>query len=90
MPDNGFGAKNNSADALLRVYALKPDFKTATGGSGTVSPVSFNSGAVLPSFSGSSFITLRDADGKLGFPMGRRPEYNSVSQEDLLDRYRCD
>jgi hypothetical protein len=69
MPDNGFGAKDNSADALLRVYALKPDFKTATGGSGTVSPVNFNSGAVQPTFSGSSFIGLRDPDRKLGFPI---------------------
>src|SRR5215831_1161798 len=24
MPDNGFGAKANSADALLRIYALRP------------------------------------------------------------------
>src|SRR5262245_3585218 len=23
MPDNGFGAKTNSADALLRIYAIK-------------------------------------------------------------------
>lgn len=34
MPDNGFGAKANSQDALLRVYAVKPVFKT-----GTVVPV---------------------------------------------------
>ncbi|HEX2761461.1 MAG TPA: hypothetical protein VHM27_13145, partial [Rhizomicrobium sp.] len=26
--DNGFGAKNNSADSLLRVFSLRPDFKT--------------------------------------------------------------
>src|SRR5215510_4111409 len=40
MPDNGFGAKTNSADALLRVYAVRPHFKTWNGsqvtGSGTV------------------------------------------------------
>jgi hypothetical protein len=69
MPDNGFGTKDNSADALLRVYALKPDFKTATGGTGTVSPVNFTSGTVLPSFNSSSFIALRDPDRKLGFPI---------------------
>ena len=34
MSDNGFGNKANSADALLRVYTVKPDFKT-----GTVTPV---------------------------------------------------
>ena len=69
MPDNGFGANTNSADALLRIYAMKPEFKTATGGSGAVSPVNFTSGAVLPSFGGSSFISLRDPDNKLGFPI---------------------
>src|SRR5262249_23653377 len=31
MPDNGFGAKTNSADALLRVYALDPDFRVWNG-----------------------------------------------------------
>lgn len=28
MPDNGFGAKNNSADFLLRAYHIKPDYGT--------------------------------------------------------------
>ncbi|WP_433824724.1 esterase-like activity of phytase family protein [Actinoplanes sp. CA-015351] len=28
MPDNGFGAKNNSADFLLRAYDIKPAFGT--------------------------------------------------------------
>src|SRR6188768_958255 len=45
MPDNGFGAKTNSADALLRVYAIKPDFtvwtKRGRRGSGTISPANF-------------------------------------------------
>ena len=30
MPDNGFGAKNNSADFLLRAYELEPDYKRHT------------------------------------------------------------
>src|SRR5688572_10188908 len=34
MADNGFGNKANSNDALLRVYAVRPDFKD-----GTVTPV---------------------------------------------------
>ena len=34
MPDNGFGAKANSADFLIRAYYVEPDFKTADGGSG--------------------------------------------------------
>lgn len=71
MPDNGFGAKTNSADALLRVYALKPDFKTWNGrreiGSGTVNPANFQTGGTLPAFNKNSFISLRDPNHKLGF-----------------------
>lgn len=36
MPDNGFGAKNNSANFLLRVYHVRPSFRGASGGDGTV------------------------------------------------------
>jgi hypothetical protein len=71
MPDNGFGSQGNSADALLRVYAMQPDFKTWDGqtvvGTGTVQPVSFNKGKRLTSFTADSFINLRDPDHKLGF-----------------------
>ena len=71
MPDNGFGAKSNSADALLRVYAVRPNFKTWNGsrviGSGAVSPADFHSGRVLSEFNKDSFISLRDPNSKLGF-----------------------
>ena len=67
MPDNGFGAKTNSADALLRVYSIKPAFKTATGGTGTVGAVNYSSGAGLASFNNASHITLADPNRKLGF-----------------------
>jgi hypothetical protein len=71
MPDNGFGSQGNSADALLRVYAMQPDFKTWDGqavvGTGSVQPVSFNKGKRLTSFNSDSFISLRDPDHKLGF-----------------------
>lgn len=40
MPDNGFGAQDNSADFLLRIYQIKADFKTAKGGSGQVKVLS--------------------------------------------------
>jgi hypothetical protein len=66
MPDNGFGTQNNSADALLRMYAVRPDFKTATGGSGTVSAANFNTGATQSTFSASSNITLSDPNNLLG------------------------
>ncbi len=36
LPDNGFGAKNNSSDFLLRMYKIRPDFETARGGTGEV------------------------------------------------------
>ena len=77
MPDNGFGAKTNSADALLRIYAVEPDFKVWTRrglrGSGTVAPASFRSGRTLASFSADSFVSLSDPKGRLGFSPGRRP-----------------
>ena len=38
ITDNGFGAQGNSADALLRMYTLKVDFRTRHGGSGSVAP----------------------------------------------------
>jgi hypothetical protein len=57
MPDNGYGAKGNSADVLLRLYRIRPDFKTATGGSGAVEVL--------------SHIQLRDPDGKIPFALTR-------------------
>ncbi|GFE69197.1 esterase-like activity of phytase family protein [Chroococcus sp. FPU101] len=36
LSDNGFGAKSNSADFLLRIYKVEPDFKTETNGTGEV------------------------------------------------------
>jgi len=53
MPDNGYGAKENSSDYVLRVYRIAPDFRTTTGGSGSIAV--------------KSFITLRDPDHKIGF-----------------------
>jgi glycerophosphoryl diester phosphodiesterase len=36
MPDNGFGAKGNSADFLLRVYQVDPNFSGLENGDGSV------------------------------------------------------
>jgi hypothetical protein len=73
MPDNGFGTKANSADALLRVYAMQPDFKawngTAVTGTGTVTAVNYNTGVPQGNFSSSTFISLRDTDSKLLSPI---------------------
>lgn len=65
MPDNGFGAKENSADALLRMYAVTPDFKTALGGSGTISAANFTSGAAMPGFTAGSYMGLSDPNNLL-------------------------
>lgn len=67
MPDNGFGTQGNSADTLLRMYAVAPDFHTATGGNGNVVPVSFTNGSPLPAYNAASRITLNDANHQLGF-----------------------
>jgi hypothetical protein len=57
MEDNGYGAKANSADFLLRMYHLTPSFRTANGGDGSVTV--------------GDFIQLRDPDGKVPFPITR-------------------
>ena len=57
MPDNGFGAKATSRDFLIRAYYIRPDFKTARGGSGTVG-VDLN-----------DFIQFSDPDHLIGFPI---------------------
>ncbi|MEL7242277.1 MAG: esterase-like activity of phytase family protein [Cyanobacteria bacterium J06573_2] len=36
LSDNGFGSKDNSADYLLRIYQINPDFKKANKGNGTI------------------------------------------------------
>jgi hypothetical protein len=55
MPDNGYGAKATSADFLIRAYYIRPDFKTAHGGSGSV---------VV-----GHFISFRDPKHLFGFPI---------------------
>jgi glycerophosphoryl diester phosphodiesterase len=55
MPDNGFGAKNNSADFLLRLYRIRPDWETSRGGAGAIEV--------------GNFISLRDPDRHIPFPI---------------------
>ena len=73
MCDNGFGSKPNSADALLRVFAVRPEWKTWNGkavvGTGAVTPVDYRNGKRLPSFTTDSFISLSDPDHRLGFKL---------------------
>lgn len=55
QPDNGFGAKGNSADFLLRLYLVKPQWKTSKGGAGNIKVL--------------RHITLSDPHNKIGFPI---------------------
>jgi hypothetical protein len=64
MSDNGFGNKTNSPDALLRVYAVKPDFEA-----GSVTPVNRLTGEELSDFTAESFITLSDPWRRVPFPI---------------------
>jgi hypothetical protein len=69
MPDNGYGAKDNSFDFLLRLYRIRPDFETAKGGSGTVDVL--------------GHVSLRDPDGKVPFPLTRADRLLTGSDFDL-------
>ncbi|AVR97539.1 esterase-like activity of phytase family protein [Pseudoduganella armeniaca] len=62
MQDNGFGSKPASPNALLHVYAMKPDWV-----SGKVTPANFATCDSLAGFDGTSYMRLRDPDRKLGF-----------------------
>lgn len=41
MADNGFGTQDNSSDFLLRLYQIKPDFRTKSSGTAKVQVMSF-------------------------------------------------
>jgi hypothetical protein len=64
MTDNGFGTKDNSADFLLRVYRIRPDFETASGGSGGISV--------------ESFIQLRDPNRRVPFEITNENSENRI------------
>lgn len=86
MPDNGFGAKENSADALLRMYAVTPNFKTATGGTGTVSAANFNSGASMGGFTSGSYVTLSDPNQLLSLKIqADYTRYYNTAANPLVD-----
>ncbi len=74
MPDNGFGAKDNSPDYVLRVYRLAPDFRTKRGGSGTIEV--------------KSYITLRDPDYRIKFPIVADGEFYPGSSIPVDPRIR--
>ena len=57
LSDNGFGALNNSADYLLRIYEADPSFIGIENGSGSVNIL--------------GFIQLSDPNKKVSFPITR-------------------
>jgi hypothetical protein len=69
MPDNGYGAKGNSGDFLLRLYRIAPDFTTARGGTGTVDVL--------------GFIQLRDPHHVVPFPLFRQDRLLTGADFDL-------
>jgi glycerophosphoryl diester phosphodiesterase len=55
MPDNGFGAKENSADFRLRIYLVKPRWERANGGAGSIQIL--------------RYLELSDPRNKIDFPI---------------------
>ncbi|MGI4951431.1 MAG: esterase-like activity of phytase family protein [Janthinobacterium lividum] len=60
--DNGFGAKSNSADSVLRLFTVRPDFTT-----GQVTPVDTVTGAASSFGATNWYTTLSDPAAKAGF-----------------------
>ena len=57
LSDNGFGSRDNSSDYILSIYHIDPDFRTAKGGTGTITV--------------SNIIRLSDPDHHLPYPAVR-------------------
>lgn len=67
--DNGFGGQANSADALLRSYALQIRWRTPKGGRGDVAPADLDNGRDRPQFDARTRLQLNDARRKLTIPI---------------------
>jgi glycerophosphoryl diester phosphodiesterase len=71
QPDNGFGAKGNSADFQLRLYLVKPHWETAKGGAGRIEVL--------------RHITLSDPKHRIGFPIVNESTSDRLLTGDDLD-----
>ena len=69
LVDNGFGSQANSADALLRSYALHIQWRTPKGGRGTAEPADLDSGKARAQFDSRTRLQLNDANRKLTIPI---------------------
>ena len=73
MSDNGFGAKDNSQDYVLRMYRIDPSFRTRRGGPGTIDV--------------RSFITLSDPNRHINFEIVADREFypgNALVPDDTI------
>ncbi|HEY0819426.1 MAG TPA: esterase-like activity of phytase family protein [Rhizobacter sp.] len=77
LVDNGFGAQNNSADALLRAYTLGIEWRTEKGGAGLAYAADWQSGHARGRFDASTRLELNDANRRLTIPI----------QADYLNHY---
>src|SRR5262245_7582056 len=69
LVDNGFGAQNNSADAVLRAYTLEINWRTRKGGPGTINPADWQSGRERPAFDARTRLEFNDARRRLTIPI---------------------
>ncbi len=77
LQDNGFGGKSASPDALLHIYAFRPDWASSK-----MNSVGFTTGSAVADFDSSSYIRLADPDKKLSFALvadGSTYAYQSYS-----------
>lgn len=70
LQDNGFGGRAASPDALLHIYAMRPDWTT-----GRMVPVHFTTGQDLAEFSPESFVRLSDPQLRIGYDRVLRMDY---------------
>lgn len=61
LSDNGFGKRSNSGDYILSIYHIKVDFRTATGGSGSINLL--------------DVMRLSDPQGFLPYPATRKDDH---------------
>lgn len=69
LVDNGFGGQANSADALLRAYAVEVNWRTEGGGDGSVAPADWKSGKERRAFDAETRLQLNDAHRRLTLPI---------------------
>jgi len=69
LVDNGFGSQTNSADSVLRSYALQIHWRTPKGGRGDIEPADSDSGKDRPQFDARTRLQLNDANRKLTIPI---------------------